>query len=193
MSLLVTTSLLIASASAFVAPLSRVGSGCSVSMSASTRRDFLSTGAAALALAVPLAASADGANSIGNAFKARAIYGSRIYRLQSASAATILGEKNAFTLFISGAYRTSDVKETATALKALQKAALAAAASGDEAGAKSKVKEFIALGKIVELDTKQGGNFDPRQRRNPGAPPTAEIEAQMGTQAYALYTALPTK
>jgi len=48
-------------------------------------------------------------------------------------------------------------------------------------------KEFIALGKIRETDIVKGGNFDPTQRRNPGAPPTAEIEAQMGTSAYALY------
>ena len=33
----------------------------------------------------------------------------------------------------------------------------------------------------------QGNNWDARQRRNPGAPPTSEIEAQMGTQAFALY------
>ena len=29
---------------------------------------------------------------------------------------------------------------------------------------------------------------DPKQRRNAGAPATSEIEAQMGTQAFALYT-----
>lgn len=29
--------------------------------------------------------------------------------------------------------------------------------------------------------------FTPNQRRNPGAPPTSEIESQMGTLAYSLY------
>jgi len=40
------------------------------------------------------------------------------------------------------------------------------------------------------LDTIEGATFNPKQRRNPGAPPTAEIEAQMGTQSYALYRPL---
>jgi len=74
-------------------------------------------------------------------------------------------------------------------LDALTKKALAAAKSGDSAGAQAAVKEFIKAGEIRELDTVAGGNFNPKQRRNPGAPPTAEIEAQMGTEAYALYEA----
>ena len=36
-----------------------------------------------------------------------------------------------------------------------------------------------------------GGNFDPKQRRNPGAPETAALEAQMGAMKYSLYE--PTK
>ena len=32
-----------------------------------------------------------------------------------------------------------------------------------------------------------GGNFDPKQRRNAGAPETAAIEAQMGSLKYSLY------
>ena len=36
-----------------------------------------------------------------------------------------------------------------------------------------------------------GGNFNPLQRRNAGAPPTSEIEAQMGTQAFSLCGELP--
>ena len=38
-----------------------------------------------------------------------------------------------------------------------------------------------------------GGNFNPLQRRNAGAPPTSEIEAQMGTQAFALYEPIKKK
>ena len=36
------------------------------------------------------------------------------------------------------------------------------------------------------LDTIEGATFNPKQPQR-GAPPTAEIEAQMGTQSYALY------
>ena len=36
----------------------------------------------------------------------------------------------------------------------------------------------------------KGGNFNPKQRRNPGAPETAAIEGQMGSLAYALYKPL---
>jgi hypothetical protein len=66
-----------------------------------------------------------------------------------------------------------------------------AAKAGDSGETQKNLKEFIALGKIREVDTVRGGNFDPTQRRNAGAPPTAEIEAQMGTQAFALYKPLP--
>merc|ERR1712176_1138740 len=157
--------LLATSTSAFVAPASRVlpvDTRTAVSMSLA-RRELLQSAGAALAL-FPALANADGANSAQTAFRARAIYGSRIYRLKSASAAAILAESNAFKLLISGAYRTGDVKPTA-----------------------------VQLAKLSELDSIKGGNFDPKQRRNAGAPPTAEIEAQMGTEAYALYTALPQK
>ena len=38
-----------------------------------------------------------------------------------------------------------------------------------------------------------GSNFNPEQRRNPGAPGTFEIEDQMGTQKFALYKPLSGK
>merc|ERR1712176_1308856 len=193
--MLSTTCLLAASASAFVAPVSRMlpgGTRAAVDMSLG-RREFLQSGGATLALLPALGAHADGANSAQTAFRARAIYGSRIYRLQAANAAAILAEKNAFKLFISGAYRTGDVKPTAVQLTKLSRSILASAAAGDEAAAKKTLSEFVELAKLSELDSIKGGNFDPKQRRNAGAPPTAEIEAQMGTEAYALYTALPQK
>jgi|ERR1712176_100339 len=186
--------LLATSTSAFVAPASRVlpvDTRTAVSMSLA-RRELLQSAGAALAL-FPALANADGANSAQTAFRARAIYGSRIYRLKSASAAAILAESNAFKLFISGAYRTGDVKPTAVQLTKLSRSILASAAAGDEAAAKKTLSEFVELAKLSELDSIKGGNFDPKQRRNAGAPPTAEIEAQMGTEAYALYTALPQK
>merc|ERR1712087_296114 len=185
--------LLATSTSAFVAPASRVlpvDTRTAVSMSLA-RRELLQSAGAALAL-FPALANADGANSAQTAFRARAIYGSRIYRLKSESAAAILAESNAFKLFISGAYRTGDVKPTAVQLTKLSKSILASAAAG-EAAAKKTLSEFVAVAKLSELDSIKGGNFDPKQRRNAGAPPTAEIEAQMGTEAYALYTALPQK
>merc|ERR1712087_346645 len=180
--------LLATSTSAFVAPASRVlpvDTRTAVSMSLARRELLQSAG--------PALANADGANSAQTAFRARAIYGSRIYRLKSESAAAILAESNAFKLFISGAYRTGDVKPTAVQLTKLSKSILASAAAGDEAAAKKTLSEFVAVAKLSELDSIKGGNFDPKQRRNAGAPPTAEIEAQMGTEAYALYTALPQK
>jgi len=157
------------------------------------RRSVL-RGAAAGAAALPLAAMADGANSKATAERARQMYGSRVFRLQSASPETILEEKNAFTLFTTGTYRTQGPLDKAAkkTLNELSKKALAAAGKGDQAGAQAAVKEFVKFAEIRELDTVAGGNFNPLQRRNPGAPPTSEIEAQMGTQAFSLYEPLKT-
>ena len=66
---------------------------------------FSLTSAASVALGMPLAAFADGANSQQTVLRARGIYGSRIFALQGKSAGDIVEEKNAFTLFLSGAYR----------------------------------------------------------------------------------------
>lgn len=157
------------------------------------RRAMLQGAAAAVVAAAPLAAVADGASSKAVLERSRAIYGSRVFRLQDASAEAILEEKNAFALFTTGAYpRTGNAafKDTQSTLKDLGKKAIASAKAGDKAGANAAVKEFVKAGNIRELDIVKGGNFDPTQRRNPGAPPTSEIEAQMGTQAFALYKPL---
>merc|ERR1719321_109367 len=152
-----------------------------------SRRDFLGAGAAlAAGLAAPGAAFADGASSKAGKEGSRAIYGSRVFRLQGKSTEAVLEDKNAFKLFITGAYRT-DEPELRKKLTTLSANIVKAAKAGDSGETQKGIKEFIALGKIRETDIVKGGNFDPTQRRNPGAPPTAEIEAQMGTSAYALY------
>ena len=89
-----------------------------------------------------------------------------------------------------GAYpRTGNAafKETQAELKKASAKALAAAKAGDKAGANAAVQEYVKIGSITENDKDL---FNPKQRRNPGAPPTSEIEAQMGTQAFALYKPL---
>merc|ERR1719420_2666405 len=153
-----------------------------------SRRDLLGGAAAAAAMA-PLAAHADGASSKAVKERSRAFYGSRVFRLTGASTEKVLEEKNALTLFITGAYRNDD-QPTQKKLKALANSIEKSAKAGDSAATQSSLKEFIQVAKIRELDTISGGNFDPRQRRNPGAPATSEIEAQMGTQAFALYKPL---
>jgi len=155
----------------------------------SRREALFGMGVAAAAFS-PLAAHADGASSKAVLERARAIYGSRVFRLQSAAPAVVIDEANTFTLFTTGAYRSAADKETVKQLKTITKSILKAASAGDAAATSAGVKEFVAVGKIRELDAISGGNFDPKQRRNAGAPPTSEIEAQMGTQAFALYQPL---
>jgi len=158
-----------------------------------TRREALFSVAAAATAFAPLAAQADGASSKAVLERARAIYGSRVFRLAGATPAAVLEDKNVFTLFITGAYRSAAKKDTVAKLKTINKQILKAAAAGDAAGTSAAIKEFIAVGEIRELDSVAGGNFNPKQRRNPGAPPTSEIEAQMGTQAFALYQPVKSK
>ena len=190
------SSLLIAasSASALLVP---AAAPTRTSVSALGRREAIASFAAAAALLPVTAALADGANSAQTVFRARAIYGSRIYRLlKASSAADILEEKNAFKLFVSGAYRTplsGAAKEEQTTLEALRKEILVLAGKGDDKAAKDKIKDFVTLAKITELDSVAGGNFDPKQRRNLGAPDTVSIENQMGPEAFALYTPLDPK
>jgi hypothetical protein len=173
-------------------PTSARGAALSMSEPVIARRAVLSTFGAAVA-AAPLAAFADGANSPATMERARSIYGSRVARLQTADAATILEEKNCFTLFTTGAYRSVKDKEVKAKLTALSKTAIAAAKKGDASAANAAVKEFVKVGEIKIIDTVQGGNFNPKQRRNAGAPPTAEIEAQMGSLSYALYEPVKAK
>jgi len=182
-----------ASLIAFAPPMSVVhnaGRAGPVTMSAEmSRRDVFSVAAAAAAFA-PLAAQADGASSPAVLAKTRAIYGSRVYRLQKATPAEVLDDKNVFQLFRTGSYRSAADKETVSKLAKLEKSILKSAKAGDAAATSAGIKEFVAVGKIRELDTVDGGNFNPLQRRNPGAPPTSEIEELMGTQAFALYKPL---
>jgi type II secretory pathway component PulC len=157
-----------------------------------TRRGMLQSAAAAAA-AVPLAAYADGATSKAQTERSRAIYGSRVFRLAKADAETVLEEQNAIQLFITGSYRSSADSATKKKLVALQKDIVKAAKAGDTAGAQAGLKSFIALAEIRELDTVAGGNFNPKQRRNAGAPATSDIEGLMGPAAYALYQPLKPK
>merc|ERR1719281_1997274 len=76
----------------FFAAKKATGGDASVS-----RRDFLGAGAA---LAAPGAAFADGASSKAVKERSRAIYGSRVFRLQGKSTEAVLEDKNAFKLFI---------------------------------------------------------------------------------------------
>merc|ERR1712087_249008 len=97
----------------------------------------------------------------------------------------IISEKNAFQLFVTGTYRTLDEKATAKKLTAISKTVLAAAGKGDLTSSKAAIKEFVAVGKITDVLSVNGNNYEPKQRRNPGAPETAEILAQMGSEAFA--------
>lgn len=73
---------------------------------------------------------------------------------------------------------------------AIGKRAVKAAEAGDAAAATAAVQEYVTLAKInKEYDVVDGGSFNPKQRRNAGDPPTAAIEAQMGTSVKALYGA----
>jgi len=171
---------------------SQTGSASAVSMSLA-RRSVVGTFAAAVA-AAPFAALADGASSPTVRGRARAIYGSRVYRLQDASVDKIIEEKNVFTLFTTGAYRAdAATKDTKAKLGALSKTALAAAKKGDTAAAQAAVKEFVKVGDITVLDDIQDSIFNPKQRRNAGAPTTDTVEAQMGSMKYAFYQPLPDK
>ena len=53
--------------------------------------------------------------------KSRAVYGSRVFRLQDASPATIMEEKNVFTLFTTGVYGATADKPTRVQLEKLEK------------------------------------------------------------------------
>ena len=76
--------------------------------------------------------------------------------MQGATPASILDEKNVFTLFITGVYGASADKATKKALEKLEAKALAAANKGDAAVAQAAIREFVTLGQIEELDMKPG-------------------------------------
>ena len=130
----------------------------------SSRRDMvgqmLQVGAAvAVTAAAPEAAFA-ASSSPQSQLKSRAVYGSRVFRLQNASPEFILEEKNAFTLFITGVYSATADKPVRVKLEKLEKTALAAAKKGDAAGAQAAIKEFVQLTGIIEYDTVPGNVFN---------------------------------
>merc|ERR1719387_595990 len=154
------------------------------------RRSFLQTVAGVAVAGLPQAALADGANNPTNAARAKQIYGSRIYMLQTGTPADVLEEKNAFQLLITGAFRTVDVKETRKELTALSKEIIAAAEKGTVD--KDKLKKFLQVAKVERnYYDDEVGIFNPKQRRNAGAPTTDTVVAQMGNMPYAFYQ--PTK
>lgn len=77
--------------------------------------------------------------------KTRAIYGSRVFRLQSASPAAVLEDKNVFTLFRTGSYRSAADKDTVKKLASLEKTIIKAAKAGDGAATSAGIKEFVAV------------------------------------------------
>mmetsp|Transcript_1889 Transcript_1889/g.2810 ORF Transcript_1889/g.2810 Transcript_1889/m.2810 type:complete len:198 (-) Transcript_1889:250-843(-) len=153
------------------------------------RRELLTAFAAASVAVSPLAAHADGAASKYTREKVFIQQGSRIYRLLKADSARILEEKNAFSIFAEGAYAgLKEKKPLSKQLAAIGKKAVKAAEAGDSAAANAAVKEFVTVAQIEkEYDQVPGGSYNPTQRRNAGDPPTAAIEAQMGTAVKALY------
>ena len=142
---------LVALLPAFNSPLaSRIVSpsaASSVTMNAAQSRRALLQTAASVALGLPLAAQADGANSAATVARAKGIYGSRIAKLAGKDAAAVAAEENAFTLYLSGAFRSpisGDAKVKKAELTALSKTILKAAKAGDSAGAQLKMRVLVA-------------------------------------------------
>ena len=62
------------------------------------------------------------------------------------------------------------------------------AEAGDSATTQALLADFLKTGGITKAYTNvAGSNYNPTQRRNPGAPETAALEAQMGSMSYAMY------
>ena len=135
-------------------------------LASSSRRDFIGNsllgvvGASSASLAMVPQAFAVAPPSPQQILKSRAVYGSRVYRLQGATSAGIIDEKNVFTLFITGVYGSTADKATRKEPEKLEKKALAAAANGSTADAQAAVKSFVALAKIEELDMKPGSYYN---------------------------------
>ena len=86
----------VVAALSFNAPLTGVPQRTNGAAMSVSRRDLVQGAGAAFALLPAFAAQADGANSRETMIRARAIYGSRVFRLQDASPADVLTEKNTF-------------------------------------------------------------------------------------------------
>jgi len=134
-------------------------------------------GAAAAAVLTPqFPAVADGASSKATRERARALYGSRVYRLQGAAGPQILAAADTFDLFITGAYQPGNFNgETIDKLNALAKQTLVAAKKGDDKAANSALSDFIKVGKITELDQNSLNQYNPLERRSMGSPPNAAV------------------
>merc|ERR1711957_580482 len=108
------------------------------------------------------------------------------------SAATIVEEKAAFTLFLSGAYRTSlsgEAKASKKELTALSEKIMKTANAGGDAQA--DLKKFIATAKITDQYNTPLTIWTPTQRRNAGAPTTDTVMDQSGSMGYSFYQTLP--
>lgn len=144
------------------------------------RAAFGAIAGAAAVVAAPQFASADGAVSAATVQKARQVYGNRIYNLKSAVDSgnfdAIIGEKNAFILFNSGAYPTAKDKSAKKAAIAATNAIFAAVKSGDKGALKSAYATYVASNNIQPLPdvSSSGGqgyssDFDYRRLTKAGA------------------------
>jgi len=148
-----------------------------------TRRDLALAAASAAAATVftpPLAAQADGATSRATRERARAMYGSRIFRLQGAASKQILDEESAFDMYITSGYASfgtgsgndfAKVEE----LNGIRNKLIASAKKGDDTAAGALVKDFIKAGSIKELDQNKLNQYNPLERRSMGSPPNAAV------------------
>merc|ERR1719238_1718186 len=87
--------------------------------------------------------------------------------LAGKDAAAVAAEENAFTLYLSGAFRSpisGDAKAKKAELTALSKTILKAAKAGDSAGAQAGLKTFIATAKIDDQYSLAEGVWNPTQR-----------------------------
>lgn len=113
--------------------------------------------------------------------RARGIYGGRIAELKGAAEAgdfaAFEAEKNAFTLFVSGGYRTKS-KEQKAAIKEKEAAIFAAVKAGDKAALKTSYAAFIKEGEVInpfggceKYTTCQGASndYDWKMRTKKGA------------------------
>ena len=132
-------------------------------------------GAAAVVVAAPQFAFADGAVSAASINKAKVKYGQRIVDLKSAVDAgnfdAVAAEKAAFILFNSGAYPTAKDKPAKKSAIAGTNAIFAAVKSGDKAALKSAYSAYVASNDIrgipaVDAQTGQGFSSDFDFRRN---------------------------
>lgn len=94
-----------------------------------------------------------------------------------------------FTLFTTGSYRATGGPDKAqrAELKKLGDTAVKAARAGNGDAAQDAVKSFVKLANIRATDQDELSIYNPKQRRNPGAPTTDTILDQMGSMKYALY------